>query len=262
MAFQGVLNLISLGLEKARNLEAATRADAARQSEEFKSVLLDALAHEFKTPLTSIRAAATGILPSGAASPADLREVVSIIDQEASRLGALLDEAVHLARIEAGKLQLEKRPFPVRSIVDAALTSLDAALEGRNVQLSIPEDLPAIIVDRELMEIVLRHLIDNAVKYSPPPSPISISAWTSAGVLIFSVHNEGEGIAETEQSRIFEKFYRGSAVRNRIPGAGMGLALANEIVLAHGGEIRVESSPGQGAEFFISLPPAERRMPV
>ena len=262
MAFQGLLNLISLGLEKARGLEAATRAEAARQSEEFKSTLLDALAHEFKTPLTSIKAATTGILASGAASPEDLREVVTIIDQEASRLGALVNEATHLARIEAGKLQLNKRPSRARSIIDAALASLAQAVEGRPVELSVPDDLPAISVDADLMQTVFRHLIDNAVKYSPPLSSISITAWAAGSILMFSVRNEGEGIAETEQSRIFEKYYRGSAVRHRIPGTGMGLALASEIVLAHGGEIRVESSPGQGAEFSVSVPLAERRIPV
>jgi len=262
VALQGLLNLIALGLEKARGQEAATRAEAARQSEEFKSTLLDALAHEFKTPLTSIRAATTGILASGSTKPEELRELLAIMDQEANRLSALVNEAIHLARIEAGKVQLNKQACPARTIVDAALTQMDSALEGRHIELSVANDLPPVLVDRELTQIVFRHLIDNAVKYSAAMSPISIAARPSGGALVFSIRNEGEGINEWEQPKIFEKFYRGSTVRHRIPGTGMGLAITREIVLAHGGDIRVDSSPGEGAEFIVSLPLAGKEIPA
>src|SRR5437667_1769277 len=137
VALQGLLNLIALGLEKARGQEAATRAEAARQSEEFKSTLLDALAHEFKTPLTSIRAATTGILASGSTKPEELRELLAIMDQEANRLSALVNEAIHLARIEAGKVQLNKQACPARTIVDAALTQMNSALEGRHTSVML-----------------------------------------------------------------------------------------------------------------------------
>lgn len=260
MVLQGISNLVSLGLERARGQDAANRANAARQSEEFKSTLLDALTHEFKTPLTSIKAATSAILSSAISRPEELREMLTMIDQDANRLSGLVTEAIHLARVEPGKMQLNKQPIPPRGIVDATLGQMNSALEGRHIELSVPDDLPPVPVDMELMQLVLRHLVDNAVKYSPASSPISITARLSDDAVVISVRNEGEGIPEWELSKIFEKFYRGSTVRHQVPGTGMGLSIAREIVLAHGGNVRVESSPGQGAEFMLSLPLARKEI--
>ncbi len=128
------------------------------------------------------------------------------------------------------------------------------------MSLDVAGDLPPVLVDVELIQLVLRHLIDNAAKYSPPKSPIAVSARRDGSYAVVGVRNEGEGISEWEMSKVFEKFYRGAGARERIPGTGMGLAITRDIVLAHGGQIRVESVPGEGTEFYFSVPLAVERI--
>ncbi len=258
-ALDALLSLVSLGLAKAHAQEAAIRADVARQSEELKSTLMDALAHELKTPITSIKAAITAILSSTVVELNDRQQALSIIDESVEQLNVLVNEAIHLSRIDAGNLQLKREPCTARALVEDSLYQMRATLDGRAVELSIADDLPAVAVDLELMQLVVRHLIDNAVKYSPPASPVRISAVPDGNSIVIAIRNEGEGISESEMSRIFEKFYRGANARGHVPGTGMGLAIAREIVVAHAGDIWVDSVPGQGAEFVIRLPHARTR---
>ncbi len=258
-ALQALSNLVALGLEKARAQEAVVRVNAARQSEEFKATLIDAVAHEFKTPLTSLKAAISAILSSSVSEPQQQQEMLQIINDATERLSALVNEAIRLARVEADGLRLKKQPFAIRAAINAVLRQMEPDLEGRDLGLDVAEDLPPVLADEELIQLVLRHLIDNAAKYSPPKSPLSISARVEGDSVAVGIRNEGEGISEWERSRIFEKFYRGTGVRERVPGTGMGLAITRDIVLAHGGRMRVESVPGQGAEFLFTLPVAVKR---
>ncbi|HEX4593738.1 MAG TPA: ATP-binding protein [Bryobacteraceae bacterium] len=251
---QGLANLLAIGLERASTQEAASKAEAARQSDELKSTLLDALAHEFKTPLTSIKAASTAMLSNTALQPEQQRELISVVDEEADRLSVLVTEAIQMARIEAGRVHLERESYPVRELVESALNKLRPLIEDRRIDVKLPAGIPAVWADRELIEIALRQLIDNALKYSPRDSPVSVGAELSDQRVVVSVADRGPGIAEEEQSRIFEKFYRAEASRHQIPGAGLGLVIAREIIHVHGGEIWVESKPGEGAIFRFSLP--------
>jgi two-component system sensor histidine kinase KdpD len=256
-ALQGLTNLVAIGLERTRAQDAASRAEAARQSDELKSTLLDALAHEFKTPLTSIKAASTALLSSNTLRTEQQRELISIVDEEADRLSVLVTEAIQMARIEAGRVILRRENQAVRDLVERVVHKLMPGAPERNIQVNVPAELPEVSVDGELIEVVLRQLIDNAVKYSPPESPVLVSAEPSDGRVIVSVADGGPGIPEAEQTRIFEKFHRAEASHQQIPGAGMGLAIAREIVHAHGGEIWVESKPGEGSIFRFSLPAAK-----
>jgi len=253
-ALQGLSNLVAIGLERSRAQEAASKAEAARQSDELKSTLLDALAHEFKTPLTSIKAASTALLSSNALKPDQQRELLSIMDEETDRLSVLVTEAIQMARIEAGRVILRRASQSVADLVELVLDKFKQAVEGRNIQVNIAADLPPVWVDGELIEVALRQLIDNALKYSPTGSPVSVVAELKDGRVMASVADHGPGIAEEEQTRIFEKFYRAEASRHRIPGAGLGLVIAREIIHAHGGEIWVESKPGEGSIFRFTLP--------
>lgn len=255
---QALANLVAIGLERVRAQQASSRAEAARQSEAFKSTLLDALAHEFQTPLTSVRAAASALLSAGVTKPHQQRDLLSVIEQEAERLSDLVTEATNLARIEAGMLQLHRQPQGVRALVKMSLGEIATTLKDRVVNLHVAADLPDLHVDSELARLVLRHLLDNAVKYSPPASPISISAESLGQTVVICVRNEGPGIAEAEQSKVFEKFYRGAEARPQVAGTGMGLAIAQEIVRAHGGDLRVESNPGKGSEFLVCFPTAKK----
>jgi len=251
---QGLANLLAIGLERARTQEAASKAEAARQSDELKSTLLDALAHEFKTPLTSIKAASTAMLSSHTLNPEQQHELISVVDEEADRLSVLVTEAIQMARIEAGRVHLERESYPVPELVESVLDKLRPMVRERSIDLKLASDLPSVWVDRELIEIALRQLIDNALKYSPRDSPVSVSAESSDARVIVTVRDHGPGIPEEERSRIFEKFYRAEASRHQIPGAGLGLVIAREIVQVHGGEVWVESKPGEGSSFRFSLP--------
>ncbi len=257
-ALQGLSNLVAIGLERLRVQEAASKAEAARQSDELKSTLLDALAHEFKTPLTSIKAASTALLSSSALKPDQQRELLSIVDEETDRLSVLVTEAIQMSRIEAGRVVLRRENRSVEDLVESALDKLRPAVEDRKIEVKIAADLPEIVVDAELIEVALRQLIDNALKYSPPGSPVSVAAEANDGRVIISVADHGPGIPEAEQTRIFEKFYRAEASRHQIPGAGLGLVIAREIIHAHGGEIWVESKVGEGSIFRFSLPAAKK----
>jgi two-component system sensor histidine kinase KdpD len=247
-----VAYLVAIGIERARALEEASHNEAARQSEVLKSALLDALAHDFKTPLTSIKAAVTSLL--GGDRSAEDRELMTIINEEADRLNRLVAEVLEMVRIEAGKLHLEKRPHQVAEIVDAALADAKPAMHERSVEIKLQRDLPEAEVDFDFVQQVLKQLLDNALKYSPPGSPVTIAARAGEGRIVISVADRGSGIDEQEQARIFDKFFRAREHRFRVPGTGMGLAIAKGIVEAHGGKIWVTSEPGQGSVFSFSLP--------
>ncbi len=248
---RAIVNLVAITIEKARALEDASHAEAARQSEVLKSALLDSLAHDIKTPLTSIKAAVTSLLGS---APETDHELLTIINEEADRLNRLAAEVIEMARIEAGKLHLEKQPVTSAELIAGALSELAAALKGRPVTLDAAPDLPPAEADPELMQQVVKQCVENALKYSPEQSPIGISAALKAGKIVIGVADRGPGIEENERARIFDKFFRGRRHRFDTKGTGMGLAIAKGIVEAHGERIWVESEPGQGSTFYFSLP--------
>ncbi|MGH9326187.1 MAG: sensor histidine kinase [Terriglobia bacterium] len=253
-ALDALTNLVAIGLERARGQEAANRAEAARESQELKSTLLHAIAHEFKTPLTSIKAAATALLSSSHPLPLEQGELATIIDEESDRLARLVNEAIQMARIEGGRIQLNRKTHEVRTLIETAVRSIKPQAEGREIRIEAPADLPLVSVDAELLGLALRQILGNALKYSPPASPVMMRARITEGTLILSVQDHGFGIEKADQGRIFDKFYRALPGRDRAPGAGMGLAITREIVAAHSGEIHVESRRGEGTEFFVSLP--------
>ena len=253
-ALQSLLNLVAIGMERAASQEAVNRAEISRRSEELKSTLLDAIAHEFKTPLTSIKAVTTDLLSGPANQLAQhQRELVSIADEGTDRLSKLVNEAIQLARIEGGQFQLNRGIHAPRALISAALRQMKPFTEGREIKLSVSDNLPPVWVDADLIQIVITHLLDNALKYSPSSSPIAIDAYSSEDRVIIRIADQGPGISEEEQPRIFEKFYRGKGERN-IKGSGMGLSIAREIMSAHGEEIWVTSKLGKGSEFDFSLP--------
>jgi len=251
-ALNAVAYLVAISMERARSLEEASRLEAVRQSETLKSALLDALAHDLKTPLTSIKGALTHLL--GKKHDTEEEELLTLANEETDRLNRLVVEVIEMARIEAGKLHPDRRPQAIGDIASAALQELESQLKDRNVQVEIPHDLPRAAADFEFIQQAIKQLLDNAVRYSPPGSPIKISAELKGDKIVVSVSDRGEGIDEQEQSRIFDKFFRGRGWRFQVPGTGLGLSIAKGIVEAHGGKIWVASQPGAGSVFSFSLP--------
>jgi two-component system, OmpR family, sensor histidine kinase KdpD len=251
-----IANLLAISIEKARALEDASHAEAARQSEVLKAALLDALAHDIKTPLTSIKAAVTGLISNPGAPD---RELLTIIDEEADRLNQLAAEVIAMSRIEAGKLHLEKQPVDPEELLANVLADLRPALHGRAIDVRLQPALPPADADPEFIQQVVKQLVENAVKYTPASSPITLSAVQNNGKIVIGVVDTGPGIEENERALIFDKFFRGRRHRFETKGTGMGLAIAKGIVEAHRERIWVESEPGQGSAFYFTLAPYRGR---
>jgi two-component system sensor histidine kinase KdpD len=259
VALQAMAQLVAIALERAQAQEVAARAEAAGQSEQLKATMLDALAHEFKTPLTSIKAAATTVLFRKKLDETD-QDLVSVVDEETDRLNSLVNEAIELARIEAGPVKLRREPCSVDALISSAARALRRLTEGRVLDIKIETGLPLVEIDTRLAELALRQLLDNALKYSPPSSEIQVTAEGQSDAIVIRVSNPGPGISKPEQSLIFEKFYRGANVRKTVVGSGMGLAIAREIIEAHGGRIWLKSEPGHGVQFSFTLPTMRSRV--
>ena len=249
--------LIGIAIERARAVEQLSKTEADRQGERLKSALLDSITHDFRTPLTSIKASATSLLSAAGQDSGRQRELLSVIDEECDRLNHLVEEASEIARLESGEIELEFRSVPVQQIVESALAHCRKALGAREMRLNIPSELPPVRADLKRMKEALVQLIDNANLYSPKDRPISISVETNGSFVTVSVADQGPGIEDLEQGMIFDKFYRGKDQRYVIQGTGMGLPIAKAIVLAHGGSIGVTSQVGHGSVFSFNLPVAE-----
>ncbi|BDC50621.1 hypothetical protein F183_A29370 [Bryobacterales bacterium F-183] len=248
-AIQSMLNLVAIALERVRTEEAANRAEAARQSEEFKSTLLDAIAHEFKTPLTSIKAAATGLRM---VEPEAQGELTKVIEEEADRLSQLVTEAVKMAEVDAGKVRLRRDETTAKALLDAAAS----IFEGRGAEriLTLGEGWHTrLVVDRELMTLALRQVLDNALKYSNADAAVTCTAGLEGGFLTIRIADQGPGIPERDQERIFDKFYRRASTRDQVPGTGLGLHIAREISRIHGGDLFLELET-PGATFCFRMP--------
>lgn len=253
VALQAIAQLVAIAIERARAQQAAARIEAARQNEQLKSTLLDALAHEFKTPLTSVKAAVTAMLARGAFGEME-QDLLSVIEEEADHLNDLVTEAIELARISAGPVKLHRESYSVEELISSAIVPLRRLTAERVLEVTIEPELPPIRIDRRLSELALRQVLDNALKYSPASSQVEIMAERENDAIVIRVSNAGLAIPKPEQDLIFQKFYRGHDVQGRVTGTGMGLAIAREIIEAHGGRIWLNSEPGKTIQFSFTLP--------
>ncbi len=254
---QAVGNTIAVGLAQAQAQEAGSRAEAVRRNEELKSVMIDALAHDLKSPLTAIEAAADMLLGPVRVTPEQHQDLVEVIQQEARGLRIMLNEAIHLARIDADRMRLDRVALAVRELIETAIQSLGGRAASHQIDVEIPLDLPPVWADSELIAQAVKQVLDNAIKYSPSRSRITVSAEERNGLIAISIRDRGAGLTELEQAHVFDKFYRGRYDRSAVQGTGMGLAITKEIVEAHGGSAAVESQVGEGSRFTIALPPAQ-----
>jgi two-component system, OmpR family, sensor histidine kinase KdpD len=251
-------SLAGLAIERARALEALSNNRAEQEHERLRSALLDSVTHEFRTPLTSIKASITTLLSGAHLDDQGRRELLTVIDEETDRLNRLVGEAAEMAQLDSGMFKLELVPHSIRDALEPALEDAAAALRNHPVEIVTAEDLPLVRIDLQRIREVLMHLLENAGKYSDPGVPIKVTAEVKGERLVTSVADRGPGIDSFEQSLIFEKFYRGRHQRYTAPGTGMGLAIAKVIVEAHGGTIGVVSQLGSGSVFSFSLPLEKR----
>jgi two-component system sensor histidine kinase KdpD len=250
-----------------RELQAAfareSSAEARRQSEQLKSALLDAVTHDLRTPLTSIKASVTTLLGEANEEPSTLdpegrRELLEVIDEETDRLNRDIENLIELARIEAGEMRWRRRWIAVDDLIATALERAHPLLRSHRLEVALEAELPAIRVDAGAIAEVIYILIDNATKYAPPRTRLLVSAARAAGESIeIAVEDEGGGVPAEMRERIFDKFFRATRdhAAGRPAGIGLGLAVARGIIEAHGGEIAVESGGrGRGSRFFFRVP--------
>lgn len=248
--------LVAIAIERARAVEKLGETEAERQGERLKSALLDSIAHDFRTPLTSIKAATTSLLTADCIAPAQTQELLTIINEECDRLNRLVEEAAEMSRLEAGEIELDIQPTPVTDIIEASLAQSKTGLGGRKVEVRLNGNLPPVLADLSRVKEALVHLIDNANIYSPKEEPITISAELNGDTVTTSVADRGPGIDDFEQGMIFDKFYRGKDQRYLVRGTGMGLPIAKAIIAAHKGTMSVTSQLGRGSVFSYTLPVA------
>jgi len=253
---EAMSSLIAIAIERAGAVEKLSKAEAARESEQLRSTLLDSVTHEFRTPLTAIKASATSLLSSSGLEEAQRFELLTVINEESDRLNRLVGEAAEMSQLDAGKVELRLGAHRIQEAVEDAVEKSKVILAQHPVGVTLPEDLPAVRCDVERISEVVSQLLENAAKYSLPDSPIHITGELRNRMVMTSIADRGPGIDDFEQSLIFEKFYRGRNQRLQVQGTGMGLAIAKAIVEAHGGEIGVTSQLGHGSVFYFTLPVA------
>jgi two-component system sensor histidine kinase KdpD len=252
-ALQAVANLTAISIEQARQQIAAGRVEVARQNERLKGILLDALAHDFITPLTSIKSAITTVR-SEYRHEQEEDDFLVVVEEEADKLGDMVNETVDMARIEPGKMRIQRRQLSVPELVRSSLDRMKSALDGRPLEVQVQEGIPPVNADPDMMGLAVRQLLGNAIKFSPPGSVIAISAHLSDEVVTVRVRDQGPGVPSDEAEAIFERFYRGRRAQEWTPGTGMGLSIAREIITAHRGRLWVENLPEGGAQFSFTLP--------
>jgi two-component system sensor histidine kinase KdpD len=259
-----VVSLLTSGLtlqirrqeqERLRLAKQAAAATMRASVEEMRSSLLSAVSHDLRTPLAAITGAATTLRDEGASVDGDQRaELLDTICEEAERLERLVRNLLDMTRLESAALEVRREWIPAEEIVGSALTRLEPKLIGRPIRTDLPPELPLLPVDAVLLEQVLVNLLENATKYTPAGSLIEIAARADGDAVTIEVADHGPGLPPGEESRIFEKFFRGKPAAAGVPGAGLGLAICRGVVDAHGGTLVAANRPGGGAVFRMTLP--------
>lgn len=257
---------IALAIDRFTLQQEAIHAEALRESDRLKDALLGSVTHDLRTPLAAIQASVGSLLEADVTwNESERIEFLETIESSADRLSRLVNNLLDLSRLEAGVAEPEKQWYPLENVISTVLDRLDLArrTQHHHIEVQVPDDLPLVPIDHAQIEQVLTNLIENALKYSPGGSNISIQVQTLGTPpkeVEVRVADQGIGIAQSELKAIFDKFYRVQQVRlpwasNRPPsGTGLGLAICAGIIAEHGGRIWAESQPGKGSTFIFTLP--------
>ena len=249
-------NQAALAVEQGQQEEQRNRARALQETDRLRTALLNSVSHDLRTPLASIKASASSLLDRDVAwSPAERDEFLATINTEVDRLTRLVHNLLDMSRIEAGALDPRLVETTVAEVVGPVVRRSRAASRQR-VDVDVPDTLPPVLVDPVRLDQVLTNLLDNARGYAAG-GPVQVVARQAGGIVELRVVDHGPGIPGPERERIFDQFYRLKGGGKRPEGTGMGLAICRGIVQAHGGNLRVETTPGGGATFVLTLPAAE-----
>jgi two-component system sensor histidine kinase KdpD len=253
-----IASLIAVTFDRYRAFANESRIETERQTEQLRATVLDSLAHEYKTPLTAIRAASTGLSEMGKLS-AGQSELVSLINEQADLLNELTTRLLTTARLDADEVTVHAEPFGVAALVEEVIASLSERLATMKVAIDMPDDTLVICCDRRLMTMLLSQYIDNACKYSIYGTAITIRVVQSKGEVIFSVHSFGPVIPMADRERIFDRYYRSGNSSNRASGTGIGLSVAKRAATIHGGYVWVTSDQDEGNTFYAAIPAHARK---
>jgi two-component system sensor histidine kinase KdpD len=251
-------SLAAIAIDRHQWIEKEARAEAAKSSEELRTGVLDALAHELKTPLTAVQTASSGLLELGGLTDSQLN-LVTLIDEEAVRLNRLCTRLLKTAKLDAKESGLKTADVPVADVVSEVLADHRAKEERNCIEVAMDDPSLTVRADRGLLTMILTQYIDNARKYSSAGTPIAVAAKASHTEALISVHNFGSTIRIEDRERIFERFYRSEESKNSVPGTGVGLSVVKKAAEAHHGHVWVVSDPKEGTTFYLSLPTEPRR---
>jgi two-component system sensor histidine kinase KdpD len=252
-----IASLAAIALERHRSYEKEARAQNAQQAEQLRVAVLDALAHAFKTPLTVICTASSGLLEMNSLDKTQA-ELATLINAESINLNQLCTRLLQTAKLEPSSVTLRGEPVVVSRLVDEVVSGLSGTLKGHPIELSVEEQDAPLEGDRELLKMVLTQYLDNAAKYSPPGTPINIGVRESESEILLSVRNRGSIIQMQDRERVFERFYRGTGASKQAPGTGVGLSIVKKAAEAHRAHVWVISAEEQGTTFFLSVPKLNR----
>jgi two-component system sensor histidine kinase KdpD len=248
---------VAVAMERAVLTAQREEARVEAEGERLRTALLSSLSHDLRTPLASIEGAASSLLQDRAALPAEAQQdLAETILEESHRMTRLVANLLDMIRVEAGTLAVRKQWQPLEETLGVALLRLEERLREHPVEVDLPPDLPLVPIDELLIEQMFINLLENAAKYCPPGTPVTITAAREEGAVVVTVADRGPGIPEGARESVFEKFYRGADAGGDHPpgGAGLGLTICRGIVTAHGGRIWVEPVAGGGTAFRVLLP--------
>jgi len=248
-----VARLIAIALERVHYVEVAQHTTLQMESERLRNSLLSAISHDLRTPLTALMGLAESLHLTQPPPSAEQTSIADRIREQAQRLRSLVENLLDMARLQAGRVALDRQWHSLEELAGTSLEALRGVLAQRQVQVAIPADFPLVEMDAALMERVLCNLLENAAKFTAPHDAIDIGARAEPGRVIIWVEDNGPGLPQGREEEIFEKFARGDK-ESATPGVGLGLAICRAIVQAHGGTIRAENRPGHGARFVLELP--------
>ena len=245
---------VAIAITRAHAIEVSARLQASRSAERLRSALMDSLTHELRTPLTAIRAASATLLDGRGLDEGSRTELIVILDEETSRLDNLISEAMQMAEIESNQIKIHPQIVAIESFLEDTVAELRSQLRSHSVQIVMEDAIAEACFDSHLVGRVMHHLLENAARYTPPGSRITVRASRVNGGLSLCVEDDGPGIDAHDLPLIFEKFYRGGHRAIVDQGSGMGLAICRSILAAHEGTIEVDNIPGSGARFCFWLP--------